>query len=351
MFLADCRRVLTAADRAARRVQMAARGEVRHAAPRLHVDHGLGHGPEVAEPSVRRSSAAQGRGSRGLRRRYSGALARRPIRPCDRPDDLLPAEGFVPDRPPRTRSVLPSATLTRSPSEAQLKLTTLADRPFELWPRAMAPGFYDTILGACRAAGFDPTLDDQARATPSGAALRAATASDRSTRRSRNSSHGASRSWTSNSRPRVDLDAVWHQRELPLGPTDAGNGGAARRHGALAVGARLRLARVTATSSTPRTQHTKHSKRESAIALARLTMAATQPRTRLHPLSIQHRPRPSESIRLDRAMGKRRSPKDPLPRQYLQSLLGRPAPHGGSYVSSTAWQGPLTPFVPPNPNE
>ena len=37
-------------------------------------------------------------------------------------------------------------------------------------------------------------------------------------------------------------------RRAAAHPTDAGNGGAARRHGALAVGARLRLAHVTATS-------------------------------------------------------------------------------------------------------
>ena len=33
---------------------------------------------------------------------------------------------------------------------------------FEVWPREMAPGFYDTIIGACHAAGFEPKLDHQA---------------------------------------------------------------------------------------------------------------------------------------------------------------------------------------------
>ena len=44
----------------------------------------------------------------------------------------------------------------------RLKLSTLRDRLFELWPRDMAPGFYDTIVSTCRNAGFEPNLDEQA---------------------------------------------------------------------------------------------------------------------------------------------------------------------------------------------
>jgi hypothetical protein len=33
---------------------------------------------------------------------------------------------------------------------------------FEVWPRDMAPGFYDTVLSTCSAAGFEPRLDEQA---------------------------------------------------------------------------------------------------------------------------------------------------------------------------------------------
>ena len=43
-----------------------------------------------------------------------------------------------------------------------IKLATLADRLFEVWPRDMAPGFYDTVVGTCRTAGFEPSLDEQA---------------------------------------------------------------------------------------------------------------------------------------------------------------------------------------------
>jgi DNA-binding transcriptional LysR family regulator len=44
----------------------------------------------------------------------------------------------------------------------RLELATLADRLIELWPREMAPGFYDTVIGTCREAGFEPTVDEQA---------------------------------------------------------------------------------------------------------------------------------------------------------------------------------------------
>src|SRR5215471_9166324 len=44
----------------------------------------------------------------------------------------------------------------------RIDLATLADRLFEVWPRDMAPGFYDTIVGTCRTAGFEPQLDEQA---------------------------------------------------------------------------------------------------------------------------------------------------------------------------------------------
>jgi DNA-binding transcriptional LysR family regulator len=40
-----------------------------------------------------------------------------------------------------------------------VELASLRDERFELWPRDMSPGFYDAIVGACRAAGFEPKED------------------------------------------------------------------------------------------------------------------------------------------------------------------------------------------------
>jgi DNA-binding transcriptional LysR family regulator len=38
-------------------------------------------------------------------------------------------------------------------------LAALRDERFELWPRDMSPGWFDAIVGACRAAGFEPKTD------------------------------------------------------------------------------------------------------------------------------------------------------------------------------------------------
>jgi DNA-binding transcriptional LysR family regulator len=43
-----------------------------------------------------------------------------------------------------------------------LALPQLAGETFQLWPREMAPGYYDVVVGACRTAGFEPTLDGTA---------------------------------------------------------------------------------------------------------------------------------------------------------------------------------------------
>jgi DNA-binding transcriptional LysR family regulator len=44
----------------------------------------------------------------------------------------------------------------------QLDLAEFAGELFELWPREMAPGYYDAVLAVCRDAGFEPTLDEHA---------------------------------------------------------------------------------------------------------------------------------------------------------------------------------------------
>jgi DNA-binding transcriptional LysR family regulator len=46
--------------------------------------------------------------------------------------------------------------------EASIDLADLRAELFELWPRDMAPGYYDAVVAACRAAGFEPRLDASA---------------------------------------------------------------------------------------------------------------------------------------------------------------------------------------------
>jgi DNA-binding transcriptional LysR family regulator len=40
-----------------------------------------------------------------------------------------------------------------------LTLTEVANEPFILWPREIAPSFYDRVIDACRAAGFTPRFE------------------------------------------------------------------------------------------------------------------------------------------------------------------------------------------------
>jgi DNA-binding transcriptional LysR family regulator len=47
-------------------------------------------------------------------------------------------------------------------AEREVRLAALAGQTIELWPQAMAPGYYDAVVAACRDAGFEPRLDEQA---------------------------------------------------------------------------------------------------------------------------------------------------------------------------------------------
>jgi DNA-binding transcriptional LysR family regulator len=41
----------------------------------------------------------------------------------------------------------------------QIELHSLRDETLELWPHEMAPGYYEAVIAACHAAGFEPTVD------------------------------------------------------------------------------------------------------------------------------------------------------------------------------------------------
>ncbi|MGH9262529.1 MAG: LysR family substrate-binding domain-containing protein, partial [Acidimicrobiales bacterium] len=47
-------------------------------------------------------------------------------------------------------------------TEQTLALAALAEETIELWPESMSPGYYDAVIAACRDAGFEPRLDEQA---------------------------------------------------------------------------------------------------------------------------------------------------------------------------------------------
>jgi DNA-binding transcriptional LysR family regulator len=160
-FLRDARRLLAAADGAARRVRAAARGEV----GTLRLAYTLTGAWETI-PVVLAD----------LEHRFPGLrVEAREVFGADIHDLLLDERidlGIAPmTSHPRTirsttirREVLRVAMSASRPAEAgaEVELSSLRDEQFEIWPRKMAPGFYDAVVGACRAAGFEPRLDERA---------------------------------------------------------------------------------------------------------------------------------------------------------------------------------------------
>jgi DNA-binding transcriptional LysR family regulator len=159
VFLTEAKRVIAASDRAVRRAQAAARGEAgtlrlvftlatgfdttpslldsmskRH--PQLKVTAREVYGADVADLLL----SGQCDLALGPMTRYPAALRQRLVR----------------------REVLRLAVSDRHPlaGTSQVDLGTLEGERFEVWPRQMSPGYYDVVVGACRAAGFEPTLDE-----------------------------------------------------------------------------------------------------------------------------------------------------------------------------------------------
>ncbi len=77
--------------------------------------------------------------------------------------------------PPISAPALESVSILREPLIAALpqrhplarragkiSLSSLADAPFILFPRHMAPGLYDDVVSFCRAAGFSPRVEQEA---------------------------------------------------------------------------------------------------------------------------------------------------------------------------------------------
>jgi DNA-binding transcriptional LysR family regulator len=216
IFLADCRRVLAAADRAARRVKAAARGEagtlrlaytlttvwdtipnlllaLSELHPELKVEAREVFGGDISELLLAErydiALAPMTSYPRGFRRR---TLRREPLRVA------------VSDKDPLAR-------------RKHVELGALHDRFFEVWPREMAPGFYDAVLGACRAAGFEPKLDQHAAgntvwgylARGRGVALINASVIEQLPR-------GITLLELASQPATLTIDAVWHQGELPM---------------------------------------------------------------------------------------------------------------------------------------
>jgi len=214
VFLADCRRVLVAAERAARRVQMAARGE----AGTLRLAYTLTTVWDTV-PKLLGSLSDVHPHLKVEAREVFGADV--PELLLDDRCDLAIAPMTSYPKGFRSRAVrrepLRIALSDTDPlaDREQLELTALAERVFEVWPREMAPGFYDTIIGACHAAGFEPKLDHRAAGNTVWGSI------------ARGRGVGLINASLAEQLPRgvalVDLaqpatltfDAVWHHPELP----------------------------------------------------------------------------------------------------------------------------------------
>lgn len=161
VFLADCKRILAAADRAVRRVQAAARGE----AGEISLAYTLTTAYHTVPTLLARMTQRYPQLKVHDREVFASDIPRMlQAEQCD--VALAPATSYPPGLTQRVirQEPLRLAVGERHPlaAAASVTLSSVAGERFELWPRDMAPGYYDAILAACRAAGFDPELSEHA---------------------------------------------------------------------------------------------------------------------------------------------------------------------------------------------
>ena len=216
VFLAECRRVLAAADRAARRVQAAARGE----AGTLRLAYTLTTVWDTIPRLLARLSQVHPQVKVEAREVFGADIPELLL--AERYDlAIAPMTSYPRGFHTRTvrRETLRIALSTTDPLARcrRIQLAALAGRLFEVWPRDMAPGFYDTVVGTCRAAGFEPQLDEQAAgntvwgnlARGRGVALINASLAEQLPR-------GITLLELTQPAATLTYDAVWHQGERPL---------------------------------------------------------------------------------------------------------------------------------------
>jgi DNA-binding transcriptional LysR family regulator len=161
VFVADCRRVLAAAERAISRAKAAARGD----AGTLRLAYTLTTVWDTLPALLARMAEARPQVKVEAREVYGADI---PDLLLDERFDLAVAPMTSYPRGLRVRAVRREPVriaLSKSDPLARrrrIPLTAVADRLFEVWPRDMAPGFYDIVVAMCRTAGFEPMLDERA---------------------------------------------------------------------------------------------------------------------------------------------------------------------------------------------
>lgn len=161
VFVQEARRVISAADRAIARTQAIAKGE----AGSVNVAYTLTSVYDTLPAIVERVEELHRNLKLVLREVLGGDVAhllsdgKYDIALCPRTSFSADFERQELRREPFVVAVSSSH---RHAKCDQLSLADCADELFELWPREMAPGFFDAVLGACRTAGFEPKLDEHA---------------------------------------------------------------------------------------------------------------------------------------------------------------------------------------------
>ena len=158
VFLADCRRVLAGADRAARRVQAAARGE----AGTLRLVYTLVSAFETVPVLLARLDKDYPLLKVDAREIF-GSDVPTLLRNGDCDLALAPLTSYPTDLRQQTirREVVRVAVGERHrlAGNEEIDLASLRNETLELWPHAMAPGYYEAIIAACHTAGFEPKID------------------------------------------------------------------------------------------------------------------------------------------------------------------------------------------------
>jgi len=161
VFVQEARRVITAAERAVDRAQAVARGE----AGSVRLAYTLATVYETLPAIAERVQAGFPKLALELREVFGGEI---PRLLSDGAHDaaLCPRTSFPQayERQEVRREPLVAAVSSSSEMAARdrVAVAELADAPLELWPREMAPGYYDAVIATCRDAGFEPRCDEQA---------------------------------------------------------------------------------------------------------------------------------------------------------------------------------------------
>jgi DNA-binding transcriptional LysR family regulator len=161
VFVQEARRTLNAADRVAARAQAAARGE----AGTLRIAYTLATVYETLPALL--DALAAGQPELKLRpQEVFGADVEELV--LDERVDLAVAPRMALRRGLDHRAVrredFAVAVAEDHPlsGREQVTLAAFAGELLQVWPREMAPGYYDAVIAACRAAGFEPNAAEQA---------------------------------------------------------------------------------------------------------------------------------------------------------------------------------------------